>query len=94
MYDGDADAVGVRLEVRRVIRASSERLARHLDRRRIRDEPGASTCERVTVRFEPRDSATEVIVLHERIADDATRNRHAHGWAGCLDGLEAFVAQF
>jgi len=41
----------------------------------------------VTVRFEPRGSATEVIVLHERIADEATSADHEHGWNGCLDNL-------
>ena len=43
---------------------------------------------RVTVRFEPKGDGTEVIVVHERIADEATRDDHEKGWAGCLDGLE------
>jgi len=42
----------------------------------------------VTVRFEPKGDGTEVIVVHERIADEATRDDHEKGWAGCLDGLE------
>ncbi len=44
--------------------------------------------ERVSVHFEPRGDATEVIVVHERIADEATRQGHVDGWEGCLDGLE------
>jgi uncharacterized protein YndB with AHSA1/START domain len=42
---------------------------------------------RVTVRFEPRGKGTEVIVVHERFATRASRDRHAAGWEGCLDGL-------
>jgi uncharacterized protein YndB with AHSA1/START domain len=47
--------------------------------------------ERVTVRFEPRGSSTEVVVTHERIANEAHRDQHAYGWRGCLDGLEEYV---
>jgi uncharacterized protein YndB with AHSA1/START domain len=54
-------------------------------------EPGHGERERVTVRFEPRDGATEVIVFHERIPDDATRAGHEHGWVGCLEGLAAYL---
>ena len=43
--------------------------------------------ERVCVSFLPRDSATEVIVTHERIANPAARTRHESGWIGCLAGL-------
>jgi uncharacterized protein YndB with AHSA1/START domain len=47
--------------------------------------------ERVTVRFERRGNLTEVIVVHERISDDAARRGHGEGWEGCLIGLEAYV---
>jgi len=46
--------------------------------------------ERVSVSFIPRDSATEVIVTHERIATPAARTRHESGWIGCLAGLARF----
>jgi uncharacterized protein YndB with AHSA1/START domain len=48
--------------------------------------------ERVTVRFERRRDGTEVIVVHERIAERAARDQHEHGWQDCLDGLEALVS--
>jgi uncharacterized protein YndB with AHSA1/START domain len=48
--------------------------------------------ERVTVRFEPRGTACEVVVVHERIADSATGDQHQAGWDGCLDGLERLAA--
>lgn len=52
---------------------------------------GAGDDERVTVRFEARgDDETEVIVIHERVADEETRSGHAAGWEGCLDGLASW----
>jgi uncharacterized protein YndB with AHSA1/START domain len=54
-------------------------------------EPGHGTRERVTVRFEPCDDATEVIILHERVPDEPTRDGHERGWVGCLDGLATYV---
>jgi len=47
---------------------------------------------RVTVRFEPRGDATEVIVVHEQIPSPAVRASHERGWRGCLDGLERHFA--
>jgi uncharacterized protein YndB with AHSA1/START domain len=53
--------------------------------------PPAQAAERVTVRFEPRGGATELVVMHERIADAAARSGHRQGWLGCLDGLVEFL---
>jgi uncharacterized protein YndB with AHSA1/START domain len=47
---------------------------------------------RVTVRFEVRVDATEVIVVHERIESEEIRVDHEKGWIGCLDGLERLFA--
>jgi uncharacterized protein YndB with AHSA1/START domain len=48
--------------------------------------------ETVTVRFEARGAEeTEVIVVHERIADEAMRRGHAEGWEGCLEGLREWA---
>lgn len=55
-------------------------------------EPGESDQEVVTVRFEAQGEGTEVIVVHERIDNDAKRNEHRQGWEGCLDGLAALTA--
>lgn len=57
---------------------------------RLGPEPAESS--RVTVRFEPRGDATEVIVVHEQISSVAVRDSHEHGWRGCLDGLERHCA--
>jgi uncharacterized protein YndB with AHSA1/START domain len=55
------------------------------------EREGAPSPERsrVTVRFEPRDGATEVIVVHEHIDSEETRADHEKGWHRCLDNLEA-----
>src|SRR5438067_1410990 len=50
-------------------------------------DPQLQISERVTVQFELRGDATEVIVTHERIPNVATRNGHQEGWNGCLDRL-------
>ena len=44
----------------------------------------------VTVRFEARGDATEVVIVHESIPSEVVRRSHLDGWTGCLDGLEAF----
>lgn len=54
-------------------------------------EPGRVQSERVTVKFEPHAAGTEVVVIHERIADDAARRSHTSGWVGCLENLAKFV---
>ncbi len=53
-------------------------------------EPAAA--ERVSVSFEEEGGVTEVVLVHERIADAASRDKHAAGWDGCLDGLVQLVA--
>jgi len=58
-----------------------------------RVEPNPGQLELVTVQFEPRDGATEVIVTHERIPDATTRDRHKAGWHGCLDGLVSYATR-
>lgn len=54
-------------------------------------EPNANSPERVTVRFEARGDATEVVIQHERIADPEARRGHELGWIGCLDGLAEYA---
>jgi uncharacterized protein YndB with AHSA1/START domain len=51
----------------------------------------AEAAERVTVTFEARGEATEVIVVHERIPTESMRDLHQQGWAGCLDGLVDYL---
>lgn len=55
--------------------------------------PESRPAELVTVSFEPRPaSATEVIVVHERIPNKAARDTHEHGWFGCLNGLAKYLS--
>jgi len=54
-------------------------------------EGANTTVERVAVAFARVEHGTEVIVTHERIAGEITRQRHAAGWEGCLEGLSRYV---
>jgi len=48
--------------------------------------------ERVSIRFiATPDEETEVIVVHERIANEAIKEGHTAGWQACLEGLERFA---
>jgi uncharacterized protein YndB with AHSA1/START domain len=51
----------------------------------------AGAVERVTVTFTLVGDSTEVVVVHERIADAQTRSGHERGWKACLDGLAAYA---
>lgn len=54
---------------------------------------GAEPESLVAVRFEPRGrAATEVVIVHERIATPAIRDSHTKGWDGCLDGLTLYFS--
>jgi uncharacterized protein YndB with AHSA1/START domain len=54
-------------------------------------DPGPERTERVTVSFEPHDDGTEVVVVHERIPDKASREQHEQGWFGSLNGLAEYL---
>jgi uncharacterized protein YndB with AHSA1/START domain len=41
----------------------------------------------VTVEFKDVDGGTEVILTHERLPDAESRDKHQHGWIGCLENL-------
>lgn len=47
--------------------------------------------ERVTVRFQAVEGATEVTIIHDRITDPEIRASHEAGWNGCLAGLAEFT---
>jgi len=49
--------------------------------------------ERVTVCFVADRDMTEVVITHERIANEAARTGHERGWAGCLDSLVKYIEQ-
>jgi len=49
------------------------------------------TTERVRVRFRAQGHETEIAITHERISTKALKGQHRDGWAGCLDGLVAYL---
>ena len=46
----------------------------------------------VTVEFKAVDGGTEVILTHERFPSSDARDRHQHGWNGCLVNLAKFLS--
>lgn len=55
----------------------------------------ASTPDReslVTIRIAPDADGALLTLIHEQFVDEAARDHHKQGWAGCLDGLETYVA--
>ena len=55
------------------------------------DEDSASAGSVVTVEFREDGEGTTVVLTHDGIADERSRENHAHGWSGCLDNLGARV---
>ncbi len=90
---GGAYRIGNQLADGRVVWIAGEFEVIDRPRRLVYSWNTGENAERVTVRFEPQGDATEVIVVHERIADKTTRDGHEHGWIACFDGLEAFVTE-
>lgn len=48
--------------------------------------------ERVSVRLTPQGDETDVVVVHQKIVDAASRTSHESGWVGCLAGLQRHFA--
>lgn len=45
----------------------------------------------VSVEFNAHPEGTEVVVTHSSFANEAIRDMHGQGWAGCFDKLEALA---
>jgi len=56
------------------------------------DGPAAPTT-RLRLEFRPHPLGTEFILIHEGLADQATREQHITGWQECLDSLERLLAK-
>jgi len=48
---------------------------------------------RVTVEFRPAGESTELVLTHERFFDAEARDKHAHGWEGCLGRFTRYLAR-
>ena len=46
----------------------------------------------VTVELRTSGAGTELKLTHEQFADQEARDKHQHGWVGCLAGLERALA--
>jgi uncharacterized protein YndB with AHSA1/START domain len=54
-----------------------------------------STPEReslVTVLIKPDGAGSLLTLIHAQLFDEEARDRHEHGWIGCLDKLETFLS--
>ena len=54
-----------------------------------------STPEResaVTVLIKPDGARSLLTLVHEQFFDEAARDRHEHGWTGCLNKLERYLS--
>lgn len=47
----------------------------------------------VTVEFKDVNGGTEVTLTHDRLASKESRDKHEHGWKGCLDNLAKRISQ-
>ena len=48
---------------------------------------------RVTVEFKAAAGGTELLLVHDRFFDAAARERHGHGWQGCLARFERYLSR-
>ena len=46
----------------------------------------------VTILIKSDGDGSQLTLIHEQFFDKAARDRHEHGWSGCLDKLERFLA--
>lgn len=66
------------------------------DRKLVYTWAWESTPEResiVTIEFKPSGQGTELVLTHERFADTEARDKHQHGWNGCLERLGRYVSR-
>ena len=55
------------------------------------DKPEDEVETLVTVEFHDRGSQTDVVLTHERLASEASRDNHERGWDSALDNLVAYL---
>jgi hypothetical protein len=46
----------------------------------------------VTLEFRDLGTSTEIYLIHERLPSFEERDKHNHGWVGCLQQLDHFLA--
>lgn len=47
----------------------------------------------VTLTFAQAGGGTDLVLLHERFADEEARDKHESGWNGCLVSLEDYLTR-
>lgn len=54
------------------------------------DDAWKNTNSMVTVELADRDGGTELVLIHEQLPSEESRDRHNQGWSSVLDRLEKF----
>ena len=47
----------------------------------------------VTLEFHERGGSTELVLIHEKLASVEEREKHDHGWKGCLEQLGRYLSE-
>jgi uncharacterized protein YndB with AHSA1/START domain len=47
----------------------------------------------VTIELRDKDNGTELVLIHERFADQASADHHAQGWQSCLENLAIRISK-
>ncbi len=47
----------------------------------------------VTLEFHESGGTTELVLTHEKLADERSRELHGEGWTGCLDCLDEHLSK-
>jgi uncharacterized protein YndB with AHSA1/START domain len=53
-------------------------------------KPGEAS--EVALEFHPTATGTRLVLRHAGLTDPNIRERHQHGWIGCTDSLEMYLA--
>jgi uncharacterized protein YndB with AHSA1/START domain len=48
----------------------------------------------VTIELRDKDNGTELVLIHERFADQGSADHHGQGWRSCLENLAAHADRF
>ena len=58
------------------------------------DGSESESCETVvTVFFNNQDEGTELVIIHDFLPSETSRDNHSFGWTGCVESLEKLLAQ-
>jgi uncharacterized protein YndB with AHSA1/START domain len=57
------------------------------------DDPAEEHESLLTLEFNARGNATELVLIHEKLASVESRDRHTEGWTAIIDQLTSVLAE-